>query len=235
MNTVSTTNAYLRVAAALLLFSLLMMARESNRFGFIFEFLPVLGGSIPYFLLTICFILIYRATGHKLRDIGLKTPLRETQKLRSAMTFLGWILGVIFASMITGSVVVEVFTLLETDTVETIARKSVLVGNLPLLLILTPLMWLAVLGEELLFRGLIMNFLANHFGDTPTGWFIAIILTAFLFGIAHYWQGPRGIVGAGMLGLIWGFAYYFSGKNLWPATIAHCVTNTIGFISTYQS
>ena len=58
---------------------------------------------------------------------------------------------------------------------------------------------------------------------------------AIYFGLAHFWQGARGIVGTGVLALIWGTAYYRCGRNLWPTIIAHSVGNTIAFISTYNS
>ena len=216
-------------------FAVLIYIRESKDFGHIFDFLPVLGGSIPYFVLTISLIFIYKTNGNNLSDIGLSWPTYGSTKFRSLLFTSLWALFIILIGLVSGSIVMESFDLIVGTVTDSSPRKSVLVGNLPLLLFLTPLMWIAVIGEELLFRGFIMNFLAKKFGGTTKSWILAIVISSLIFGLAHLWQGARGIVGAGILALIWGTAYYRCGRNLWPTIIAHSVGNTIAFISTYNS
>ncbi|WP_158770132.1 CPBP family intramembrane glutamic endopeptidase [Paraglaciecola sp. L1A13] len=216
-------------------FAVLIYIRESKNFGHIFDFLPVLGGSIPYFFLTISLIFIYKSNGNYLGELGLSWPTFGSTKFRSLLFASLWALIIILIGLVSGSIVMESFDLIVGTVTDSSSRKSVLVGNLPLLLLLTPLMWLAVIGEELLFRGFIMNFLAKKFGGTTKSWILAIVVSSLIFGLAHFWQGARGIVGAGVLALIWGTAYYRCGRNLWPTIIAHSVGNTIAFISTYNS
>lgn len=213
---------------------ILVALRESKTYGHIYDFLPVLGGSIPNFILTISLIFIYKANGNKLKDIGLLWPTYGSTKLRSLLFTALWAFFIILIGLVSGSIVMESFDLIVGAVTDSPARKSVLVGNLPLLL-LTPLMWLAVIGEELLFRGFIMNYLAKKLGGTTKSWVLAIVISSLIFGLAHFWQGARGIVGASVLALIWGSAYYRCGRNLWPTIIAHSVGNTIAFISTYNS
>jgi membrane protease YdiL (CAAX protease family) len=75
------------------------------------------------------------------------------------------------------------------------------------------------LGEELLFRGLLLrSFLA---GMPPVA---ALILSSALFGLIHLnlLQG----VGAGVIGFYLGFVVLTSG-SLWPAVAAHALNNLI--------
>jgi len=203
------------------IFALLIFIRESARFGNVFNFLPVLVSSIPYFFLTISLIFIYQYQGHKLSELGLFWPNFAKKKFRSLLLLLLSALLIFFIGLVAGSVVMESFDLIQGAEKVLSVRKSPLVGNLTLLWLLMPLMWIAVIGEELLLRGFMIDFLAQKFGGTTKSWFLAILISSLVFGLAHFWQGPRGIVGVTILALIWGSAYYRFGRNLWPVIIAH--------------
>ncbi|MFT6897100.1 MAG: membrane protease YdiL (CAAX protease family) [Paraglaciecola sp.] len=217
------------------IFSLLIYFRESGEYNKFFNFLPVLGGGIPYFILTISLIFIYKFDGKKLSELGFSWLQYGKIKLKTLLLLFSWALVILFIGLVSGSIVMEAFDLIVGAISEPNPRKSPLVGNLNLLLFLTPLMWLAVIGEELLFRGFIMNFLARKFGNTTKSWILTIVMSSVIFGLAHFWQSFRGVVGAGVLSLIWGYAYYRCGRNLWLAIFAHSATNTIGFIATFNS
>jgi len=75
------------------------------------------------------------------------------------------------------------------------------------------------LGEELLFRGLILRSLAARL---PGG--LAVILSAILFGAIHFdaLQGS----GALLVGLYLGFVALATG-SLWPAIAAHALNNLL--------
>ncbi|MBV7441102.1 RdgB/HAM1 family non-canonical purine NTP pyrophosphatase [Weeksellaceae bacterium TAE3-ERU29] len=82
---------------------------------------------------------------------------------------------------------------------------------------------LAPFLEEFLFRGLLLKGLLNN---KVNPW-LAIILVAFLFGIAHL--NPWQFVGAGFLGIVLGFVYWRT-KDLWICIYLHFLNNTISFI-----
>jgi len=82
---------------------------------------------------------------------------------------------------------------------------------------------IAPVFEETLFRGILLRGLLQH----NTGPVIAIILSAFLFGIAHL--NPWQFMGAGMLGIVFGFVYYRT-KSLWLCIFLHALNNTISFL-----
>jgi hypothetical protein len=82
-------------------------------------------------------------------------------------------------------------------------------------------------GEEISYRGYLLNKLANAFGRTQAADVIAILGSAVLFGYGHYYKGPAGILDSGVAGVILGTAYLVSGRNLWTCVLAH------GFIDTF--
>jgi len=107
-------------------------------------------------------------------------------------------------------------------------------GNLQLFLFLLPITWLfAGFGEEVLYRGYLMTRMAQFMGETRTAWFIALIAQSILFGIAHAYQGPPGIVGTAIIGFFMGAGTLIWGRNLWPAIIAHALIDTLGFTLLY--
>jgi membrane protease YdiL (CAAX protease family) len=107
-------------------------------------------------------------------------------------------------------------------------------GNFPLLLYLLPFVWLfAAFGEEVFYRGYLMTRFAQFMGEGKIAWGVAVVAQAILFGAAHAYQGPPGMVGIAVGALITGAGTLIWGRNLWPAIIAHGLTDTLGFILLY--
>ena len=82
------------------------------------------------------------------------------------------------------------------------------------------------IGEELLFRGLIQNFLGRAFSNHH----IAIWFTGFAFAAIHmqfYGLAPRML-----LGVVFGYLYHWSG-NLTVAMIAHLINNGLALLLLY--
>ncbi len=82
------------------------------------------------------------------------------------------------------------------------------------------------IGEELVFRGLVQN----HLFRITKNIHVAIWIAAFIFGAIHmqfYGLFPRM-----MLGVLFGYLYYFSGK-LSYAMIAHFFNNGIAVVAVY--
>ncbi|MEP5614107.1 MAG: CPBP family intramembrane glutamic endopeptidase [Cyclobacteriaceae bacterium] len=84
------------------------------------------------------------------------------------------------------------------------------------------------IGEELLFRGLIQNFLTKAFSNHHLG----IWISGFAFAAIHmqfYGLAPRML-----LGVVFGYLYYWSG-NLTVAMIAHLINNGLALFLLYMS
>jgi len=61
-----------------------------------------------------------------------------------------------------------------------------LVGNVKLLLIYLALVWvLGALGEELVYRGYLMNRIAVLFRNTRAAWTVSLVAVSVAFGCAH--------------------------------------------------
>ncbi len=102
--------------------------------------------------------------------------------------------------------------------------------------------WIAIswttagFGEEVIYRGFYMKQIARLFGEQKrSSWVIGLVLSSIGFGLVHFHQGPGGMLGNGILGLVYGIFYLRSGRNLWVPIIAHGLTGTISFIQIYLS
>jgi membrane protease YdiL (CAAX protease family) len=110
-----------------------------------------------------------------------------------------------------------------------------LVGNFKLLLILVTAAWVvAGLGEELVWRGYMLNRVADLFGRSAAGWTITLILVSAAFGLAHSYQDITGVVENFIAGLLLGGLYLASGRNLMVPIIAHGITDTVDLLIIYS-
>jgi CAAX protease family protein len=111
----------------------------------------------------------------------------------------------------------------------------VVVGNLKLLLILIALSWIvAGLGEEMVWRGYLLNRAADLFGRRMLGWGGSIILVSVAFGLAHSYQDITGIVEALIAGILSCVLYLATGRSLIVPIIAHGFADTVDFLIIYS-
>jgi len=107
-------------------------------------------------------------------------------------------------------------------------------GNLKFALAVVLLVWiLAAFGEELVYRGYLMNRVADLGRGTRNAWIVSLILTSVLFGFSHYQQGLTGIIEEGSDGLILGAIYLTCRRNLAVPIVAHGVCDTIDIALLY--
>lgn len=69
--------------------------------------------------------------------------------------------------------------------------------------------------EELLFRGYLMWVVSAYGGP-----WVGVAVTAVLFGVAHLYQGARGVLQTGIVGLVMSAVVAAAG-SLWPAMALH--------------
>jgi len=86
-----------------------------------------------------------------------------------------------------------------------------------------PVSWgSAAFGEELLFRGFILNRIGQVIGSSRTpAIFAAVVLQAAIFGSLHIYQGIGGVLMTGAAGLVIGLIWLVGGRNLWPCFLLH--------------
>jgi len=107
-------------------------------------------------------------------------------------------------------------------------------GDLGTLLLLSAASWIsAAFPEEMLYRGYILNRLADAFGRTAAGWTAGATLVALAFGLAHHGQGVTGVLDNVLAGLVFAVLYFASGRNLWLPILVHGIVDTTSVILLY--
>ena len=69
-------------------------------------------------------------------------------------------------------------------------------------------------GEEVIYRGFLINRITQFGLDSNKGTIIAVSLSAIIFGLVHYEWGPMGMVQTGFMGLALGICYIKLKKRL---------------------
>lgn len=106
-------------------------------------------------------------------------------------------------------------------------------GNLPMLLLaLAGAYIVSSLGEEMVYRGFLINRIAELLPERRR-WPVGVLISGLLFGAAHYAWGPVGVVQTTFMGLALGAAYLRLGRNLWPLVLAHVYLDTLLFVQMY--
>ncbi|HTQ13917.1 MAG TPA: CPBP family intramembrane glutamic endopeptidase [Rhizomicrobium sp.] len=88
----------------------------------------------------------------------------------------------------------------------------------------------AAFGEEIGYRAYVLNRVAEFGGGTRAALVLGLIWSSILFGTAHSYQGPAGIVSGAASGLIFGAAYLLARRNLWVPVLAHGFSDTLALV-----
>ena len=91
----------------------------------------------------------------------------------------------------------------------------------------------AAFGEEIALRIVLMRGLIYALGNGRFAVLAALVLQAVVFGLVHVYQGPAGVAGTFMSGLVYGVLVLLARGSIWPAALAHGTGNTIGILSLY--
>ncbi|TMI89257.1 MAG: CPBP family intramembrane metalloprotease [Bacteroidetes bacterium] len=108
-------------------------------------------------------------------------------------------------------------------------------GNPKALLIGLVVVWVfGAFGEEMLFRGFLMNsfyklFPENYLNDRIK-WGFSLLLTSILVGFGHSYQGITGMILTSIIGFCFGLIYLMSKRNLWPSILTHGFYDTVAFV-----
>lgn len=178
--------------------------------------------STPFLLLFGWLMLWLRGIGW--RDLGLRRPASWPWTL-----VMGVAIGIAYQYL--SLYVVEPLIARLTGNLPDVSQFAPLIGNKFFLFISIVISWtLAAFGEELAFRGYLMNRIADLVGSSPRGWAISVALVSALFGIVHLYQGASGMIAITLTGLLLGGLYLATGRNLWLPIIVHGVNDTLGFL-----
>jgi membrane protease YdiL (CAAX protease family) len=82
--------------------------------------------------------------------------------------------------------------------------------------------------EEILYRGFLLFFLVAIFPQTNI--WGAVVLSSLFFGVAHFYQGMRGIVATGIIGFLLAWLYIASGSLLAPIILHALIDLRVMFL-----
>jgi membrane protease YdiL (CAAX protease family) len=91
----------------------------------------------------------------------------------------------------------------------------------------------AAFGEEIGYRGYLLNRVADLGGRSRTALVLGLLWSSIMFGFAHWYQGPAGVVSSVATGIVYGAAYLLAGQNLWVAVLAHGFSDSLALLATY--
>jgi len=113
----------------------------------------------------------------------------------------------------------------EPETVSTLLQSAA--GDWKQALVALSIVWtFAAFGEELSYRGYLLTRAADLGRRSHPAFLLAMLIVALLFGFAHYYKGPAGVVDSTFSGLVLGGIYLLSGRNLWTPILAHGMSDT---------
>ena len=157
-------------------------------------------------------------------DFGLKKP--ESWKRTLSLAFMA---GIVFQAL--SLYIIEPILGKLTGDIPDVSLFRPLVGNVPQLFFFLLLSWtFAAFIEEMIYRGYLMHRIADLFNRNNTGWIVGLILSNFIFGFGHMYQGMSGMISTGISGLVFAGLYFATNRNLWAAILAHGIYDTIGFL-----
>jgi uncharacterized protein len=188
--------------------------------AYLADFIPL--SETPFLLLLGWLSLWLRGIGW--RAVGLKRPGRWRPTL-----LFGIAVGSLYQFF--SLYVLEPLIILLTGKSINLSQFAPIEGNVFLLLFFLVLVWtLAAFGEELVYRGYLMNRVAELAGGSSMAWAVSLAVVSVLFGVAHLYQGISGVVTVIAAALVYGGLYLGSGRNLWAPIIAHGVYDTVALL-----
>jgi membrane protease YdiL (CAAX protease family) len=111
---------------------------------------------------------------------------------------------------------------------------SYLQGNIGMLILtLFGVYIVSSFGEEVIYRGFLINRISELGLNNKIGLTISVIISAIIFGFIHYEWGAMGIVQTGFMGLALGLCYIYMKKKLWIMVFAHAYMDTILMLQLY--
>jgi hypothetical protein len=95
---------------------------------------------------------------------------------------------------------------------------------------LTSAWTLAAFGEEMIYRGYVLNRFADLATNGNVGRIIGAIGSSALFALGHSYQGLSGIAETFIFGCVLAGSYLAAHRNLWLVVLAHGTANSLAFI-----
>ena len=192
----------------------------------------ITGGAIinlGYLLSIIAGSVVLKRRGSGWNEIGLSKPESWT---RTVLYGMAACIAALVLFVVVQVVAASILAAINLSTSEIGSTRFLsLEGNIPLLLLMIALAWTTItFGEEMFYRAFLISRMVDY---TGIGRGLAVLISGAVFGAAHFAEGPLGILSNGAFGLLFGWIYLRSGRNLWITIIGHGLLNTLRFALLY--
>lgn len=173
--------------------------------------------------------------GESWKDFGLSfnsISLKEGLKtfLLSLLVFV-----IAMAGFIIGSIVMANITGIPEGSAD-MSGYAYLKDNIGMLILtLIGVYIVSSFGEEVIYRGFLINRISQLGNNSKKAVWIAVILSSIIFGFIHYEWGPMGIGQTTFMGLALGICYVKFKRRLWILILAHAYMDTILMIQMYMA
>jgi membrane protease YdiL (CAAX protease family) len=192
----------------------------------IFQALGALGFPAIFFLFPFSWISLWlRKTGW--RDLGLRRPTNWLRTIGIAL-----IVGMVYTAIEIGLIEPLLYQLGVGS--EDLSNFDGIRDNILVLGIWIIIGWtIGAFAEEMVYRGYLLNRLADLIGHGRAGWAIGLIGSSAFFAFGHAYLGMAGILLTFLEACVWVGLYLGGKRNLWLPIIGHGTTNTLAFILMY--
>jgi membrane protease YdiL (CAAX protease family) len=178
-------------------------------------------GAVVLWLLALGACLVWLYQGGNLNELGLVSPAPSAFALGAAVIVIALLLIRWTAGRIRRDGLFRHNFLDSMEYVIAILPRSRRERNSFYLLSIS-----AGIGEEVLYRGFVFAYLLNYL---HLAW--VVVISSLLFGIAHTYQGLKGIPQTGLIGLALALLYVYTG-SLWAPMVLHAAIDLgYGYLS----
>jgi len=184
-------------------------------------------GATPVVAGALAAVGLVLARGGTLADLGFRRPERWAPV---PFQVAGILVAFIAAQTLLPLLASQFISLPEPD----MSRYDAIAGNLGALITFALLLPLtASIPEEIIYRGFLIGRLSDLFGRSTRGAALAVLVQALIFGAIHYQWGIGGMIMTVIMGIVWGTAYLWCGRNLWIVILAHSAGHILFVVQLY--
>jgi membrane protease YdiL (CAAX protease family) len=161
------------------------------------------------------------------RDLGLRRPSSWLRTLGIAVT-----IGVFYTAVELSFIEPLIYQLGVGS--EDLSNFDGIRDNILVLVIWIIIGWtIGAFAEEMVYRGYLLNRLADLIGHSQVGWVIGLIGSSAFFAFGHVYLGAAGVLMTFLEACLWAGLYLGGRRNLWLPIIGHGTTNTFAFVLMY--
>ena len=173
--------------------------------------------------------------GESFKDLGLTFKSVTIKQAFNIFLLSLLVLVIALAGFILGSIIMANITGIPEGSAD-MSSYDYLKDNVGMLILtLVGVYIVSSFGEEVIYRGFLINRISQIGMNTKKAQLVAVILSSLIFGFVHYDWGPMGVGQTTFMGLALGICYLKLKKRLWILILAHSYMDTILMVQMYMA